>query len=406
MRLPVPVYWTGTCAESLRNKELRGVAIDQHRRVSARPGGARQAVPARGASGRSQRCEASAHCSQTGQGPPVLTRSLPGVFLQAVPRLTQARRDGKGRARQSRRARPCRCPPLPVPGNRSRRCPPPPPAVAPAMSGRAKRLSPPLAEGQLPSSASEGSPLSLASRCISSGREEQEDRERAEPPGASRSPPGHRRAEHSETAGGRKVSPLKDNLSPWEEWFIGKEKELRARLQARAAEEMNKQLEEIKQNQEWERRKRIAEEKHKEWVLKKREEEKEKEQEAELQEKRKRSEKIFKEWLQNARNKPQPVLNAYGFLHGRSTGSADRNLYPAPAYCNPIPWKPVQVPPTKEDTVLTMKKSQRPVSCQPRAALPVVISKPRSNPCIGSLCRKKEDTVKKKCSYSLDQIGP
>lgn len=32
------------------------------------------------------------------------------------------------------------------------------------------------------------------------------------------------------------MSPLKDNLSPWEEWFIGKEKELRARLQARAAE--------------------------------------------------------------------------------------------------------------------------------------------------------------------------
>lgn len=32
------------------------------------------------------------------------------------------------------------------------------------------------------------------------------------------------------------MSPLKDNLSPWEEWFIGKEKELRARLQARVAE--------------------------------------------------------------------------------------------------------------------------------------------------------------------------
>ncbi|XP_041268828.1 coiled-coil domain-containing protein 34 isoform X2 [Onychostruthus taczanowskii] len=251
-----------------------------------------------------------------------------------------------------------------------------------------------------------------------------------------------RRAEHSETAGGRKVSPLKDNLSPWEEWFIGKEKELRARLQARAAEEMSKQLEEMKQNQEWERRKRIAEEKHKEWVLKKREEErrerkrklskemaekatrelekmqlkekadvkykewlekkraeeaekkkkekeKEKEREAEQQEKRIRSEKIFKEWLQNARNKPQPALNGYGFPHGRSTGSADRNLYPAPAYCNPIPWKPVHVPPPKEDRVLTMKKSQRPVSCQPHAALPVVFSKPRSNPCTGSLCRKK-----------------
>ncbi|CAN8213654.1 unnamed protein product [Coccothraustes coccothraustes] len=308
------------------------------------------------------------------------------------------------------------------------------------MSGGANGPSPPLAEGRFPPSPSEGSPLSVPSRCSSPGREEQEQ---AEPPGASRSPSGHRRAEHSETAGVRKVSPLKDNLSPWEEWFIGKEKELRARLQARAVEEMNKQLEEMKQNQAWERRRRIAEEKHKEWVLKKREEErrerkcklskemaekatrelekmqlkekadikykewlqkkraeeaekkkkekeKEKEREAELQEKRTRSEKILKEWLQNARNKPQAALNGYGFPHGRSTGLYIQNLYPAPAYCNPIPWKPVHVPPPKEDTVLTRKRSERPASCQPRAALPVVVSKPRSsNPCIGFLCRKK-----------------
>ncbi|XP_014126291.1 coiled-coil domain-containing protein 34 [Zonotrichia leucophrys gambelii] len=300
------------------------------------------------------------------------------------------------------------------------------------MSGGAIGPSPSPAEGRLSPSPSEGSPLSLPSRCSSP--------ERAEPPGATRSPPGHRRAEHSETAEERKASPWKDNLSPWEEWFIGKEKELRARLQAQAAEEVNKQLEEMKQNQEWERRKRIAEEKHKEWVLKKREEErrerkrklskemaekatrelekmqlkekadikykewlekkraeeaekkkkekeKEKERMAELQEKRTRSEKIFKEWLQNARNKPQSALN--GFPNGRSTGSADRNLYPAPAYCNPIPWKPVHVSPPKEDTVLSRKRSQRPASCQPCAALPVVISKPRSNPCSGSLCRKK-----------------
>ncbi|XP_032919518.1 coiled-coil domain-containing protein 34 isoform X2 [Catharus ustulatus] len=245
-----------------------------------------------------------------------------------------------------------------------------------------------------------------------------------------------RRAEHSEIAGRRKVSLLKDNLSPWEEWFISKEKELRARLQARAAEERNKQLEKMKENQEYERRKRIAEEKHKEWVQKKREEErrerkrkvskeiaekatrelekmqlqekadikykewlkkkrteeaekkkkekeKEKEREAELQEKRTRSEKIFKEWLQNARNKPQPALNGYGFPHGKSTGSADRNLYPAPAYCNPIPWKPVHVPPPQDDSVLTMKKSR------PHASLPMVISKPKNNPCVGSLCGKK-----------------
>ncbi|NXW68790.1 CCD34 protein, partial [Hirundo rustica] len=69
--------------------------------------------------------------------------------------------------------------------------------------------------------------------------------------------------------------------------------------------------------------------KYKEWLKKKRaeeaekkkkEKEKEKEQEAELQEKRTRSEKIFKEWLRNSRNKPLPALNGYGFPHGKSTG--------------------------------------------------------------------------------------
>ncbi|NXM00840.1 CCD34 protein, partial [Tyrannus savana] len=72
-----------------------------------------------------------------------------------------------------------------------------------------------------------------------------------------------------------------------------------------------------------------AEAKYKEWLQKKRAEEAEKkkkekekeiEREAELQEKKTRSEKIFREWLQNSRNKPRPVLNGYGFPHGKSTG--------------------------------------------------------------------------------------
>ncbi|KFP78648.1 Coiled-coil domain-containing protein 34, partial [Apaloderma vittatum] len=230
------------------------------------------------------------------------------------------------------------------------------------------------------------------------------------------------------------------NLSPWQEWFIGKEKELRARLQARAAEEIAIQLKQVKQKEEYEKRRRIAEEKHKEWVQKKREEErrererklskemsekatrelekmqlkekaeikykewlkkkrdeetekkkkekeKEKEREAELQEKKAKSEKIFKEWLHNARNKPRPVLNSYGFPHGKSAGYASGNSYPAPAYCNPIPWKPVHVPPPKEENVHTVKKSKRPVSSQSRVPLPVVIYKPKSNLCVGSLCK-------------------
>ncbi|KAM6408155.1 coiled-coil domain-containing protein 34 [Rhynochetos jubatus] len=296
---------------------------------------------------------------------------------------------------------------------------------------RAGRLSPPSSassEGEGPLTPSGCSSLSPASRSSSpSGEEERR---------------GDRKAEDLEIAGEKGESPSKDNLSPWEEWFIGKEKELRARLQARAAEEINVRLEKMKQEQECERRKRIAEEKHKEWVQKKREEErrekerklskemaekatrelekmqlqekaeekykewlkkkraeeaekkkkekeKEKEREAELQEKKARSEKIFKEWLHNARNKPRPVSNGYGVRRGKSAGCADGNLYPAPAYCNPIPWKPVHVPPPKEDGVLTVKKSKRPVSCQSLVSLPIVIYKPKNKLYVGSLCRKQ-----------------
>ncbi|XP_027314724.2 coiled-coil domain-containing protein 34 isoform X1 [Anas platyrhynchos] len=282
---------------------------------------------------------------------------------------------------------------------------------------------------------------------MSSGGEEEEEGAGASPflsPSPSpRGRAGRRKAaEDSEITEGKNQSPLKDSLSPWEEWFIGKEKELRARLQARAAEQMNIQLEKMKQKEECERRKRLAEEKHKEWMQKKREEErrererkqskemaekatrelekmqlqekaevkykewlkkkraeesekkkrekeKEKEREAELQEKRERSEKIFQEWLHNARNKPRPVLNGYGFPHRKSTGRPDGNSYPAPAYCNPIPWKPVYVPPPKEDSVLTMKNSKRPVSCQSHKSSSIVICKPKNNLRVGSLHRKQ-----------------
>ncbi|XP_072193920.1 coiled-coil domain-containing protein 34 isoform X2 [Excalfactoria chinensis] len=242
-----------------------------------------------------------------------------------------------------------------------------------------------------------------------------------------------RKDDDSEITEANEPPPLKDNLSPWEEWFVGKEKELRARLQARAAEdfflqsfvplanqqflntetgaeEMNIQLEKVKQKEEFERRERTAEKKLREWMQKKREEERkereqklskemadkatrelekmqlqekaevkynewlkkkraeesekkkkekeeEKERQAELQEKKERAEKIFNEWLRNARNKPRPVLNAYGFPHGKSTGRPDGNSYPAPGYCNPIPWKPVHIPPPREESALTIKNS-------------------------------------------------
>uniref|UniRef100_A0A8C4JW68 Coiled-coil domain containing 34 n=2 Tax=Dromaius novaehollandiae TaxID=8790 RepID=A0A8C4JW68_DRONO len=138
--------------------------------------------------------------------------------------------------------------------------------------------------------------------------------------------------------------------------------------------------------------------KYKEWLKKKRaeesekkkkEKEKEKEREAELQEKKERSEKIFKEWLHNARNKARPILNGYGYPDGNSAGYHDGISYPAPAYCNPIPWKPIHVPPPKEDSITTMKNSKRPVYSSSHRSSPMVIYKPPNNLCVGSLRRKQ-----------------
>nr|XP_031536937.1 coiled-coil domain-containing protein 34 isoform X3 [Vicugna pacos] len=61
------------------------------------------------------------------------------------------------------------------------------------------------------------------------------------------------------------------SLTPWEAWFVGKEKVERDRLQQKALEELNQQLEKKKEVEEREKRKIIAEEKHKEWVQRKNE---------------------------------------------------------------------------------------------------------------------------------------
>ncbi|NXC08913.1 CCD34 protein, partial [Orthonyx spaldingii] len=99
-------------------------------------------------------------------------------------------------------------------------------------------------------------------------------------------------------------------------------RERKRKLSKEMAEKATRELEKMQLQEK-------AEVKYKEWLKKKRaeetekkkkEKEKEKEREAELQEKRIRSERIFKEWLQNARNKPQPALSHYGFPHGKSTG--------------------------------------------------------------------------------------
>ncbi|KAM6158527.1 coiled-coil domain-containing protein 34 [Rhynchocyon petersi] len=229
------------------------------------------------------------------------------------------------------------------------------------------------------------------------------------------------------------------SLTPWEVWFVGKEKEERNRLQQKALKEINQQLEKKKEMEEREKRKIIAEEKHKEWVQrkneqkrkereqkitkemeekaakelqkehlqekakekyqewlkkknaeecekKKKEKEKEKQRQAELQEKREIAEKKFKEWLENAKNKPRPAAKSYGYANGKLTGFYSGNSYPEPAFYNPIPWKPIHMPPPKEVKDFSGKKKNKPVLSQPHKPL-LVMHKARSDLCLGTLHR-------------------
>ncbi|XP_032497472.1 coiled-coil domain-containing protein 34 [Phocoena sinus] len=238
----------------------------------------------------------------------------------------------------------------------------------------------------------------------------------------------------------KQVQLPESSLTPWEVWFVGKEKVERDRLQRKALEELNEQLEKKKEVEKREKRKIIAEEKHKEWVQKKneqkrkereqkinkekeekaakelekehlqekakekyeewlkkknaeecekkkKEKEKEKQRQAELQEKKEIAEKKFKEWLENAKNKPRPAAKSYGYANGKLTGFYSGNSYPEPAFYNPIPWKPVPVPPPKGAKDLSGKKTKRPVISQPNRSSSLVMHKSRSNLCLGTLCR-------------------
>ncbi|XP_045749952.1 coiled-coil domain-containing protein 34 isoform X1 [Mirounga angustirostris] len=239
----------------------------------------------------------------------------------------------------------------------------------------------------------------------------------------------------------KQVHLPESRLTPWEVWFVGKEKVERDRLQQKALEELNQQLEKRKEMEEREKRKVIAEEKHKEWVQKKneqkrkereqkinkemeekaakelekehlqekakekyqewlkkknaeecekkkKEKEKEKQRQAELQEKKEIAEKRFKEWLENAKHKPRPAAKSYGYANGKLTDFYSGNSYPEPAFYNPIPWKPIHMPPSKEAKDLSGKKTKRPVISQPhRSSSSLVVQKARSNLCLGTLCR-------------------
>lgn len=187
-----------------------------------------------------------------------------------------------------------------------------------------------------------------------------------------------------------------DCLSPWETWLIhktaeGREKAKQVRLQKkkkkekserekREREELLKQASEkyvewleIKKKAmaEDNRKKRLQEQieqekkqnsnrlilekakmKYNNWLEDKKTQEKEKrrkeEDEARIRKDREVERKLHNEeaygrWIAEVKERPRPVYNSFGYTGGMLTGYYEWGSYPAPSYCNPIPWVPPKV---------------------------------------------------------------
>ncbi|KAE8606831.1 hypothetical protein XENTR_v10010895 [Xenopus tropicalis] len=228
------------------------------------------------------------------------------------------------------------------------------------------------------------------------------------------------------------------NLTPWEAWLLHKEKEGRIELQRKISEELKQEEERLKEQRQKEMKKKLAEEQRKEWVRKKKDQEqkerderllkeqqdkeaeelrrisvqekanekfeewlrkkkveeqerkkKEKEEEEKFQaaqrDKKDKASKVFKEWLEQAKDKPRPTLNSYGYVNGKLTGYYDASSYPAPGFYNPIPWKPIHIPPPPKEATknLSAKKKKRPVSSQLYRPNVRSLSKPKDNLHVG-----------------------
>ncbi|XP_039630500.1 coiled-coil domain-containing protein 34-like [Polypterus senegalus] len=131
-----------------------------------------------------------------------------------------------------------------------------------------------------------------------------------------------------------------------------------------------------------------AKEKYNLWLEKKKEEEIVKKQiekeEAELKERREMADKKFKEWLRSAKDKPRPASSPCGYSNGKPTGFYDQNYYPAPSFCNPIPWKPIHAPPPEESSrKQAVKKTQKQRSFVLQRHTAAVSCKPKDNLGIG-----------------------
>ena len=203
--------------------------------------------------------------------------------------------------------------------------------------------------------------------------------------------------ESRETESANKTAENKgDCLSPWETWLVhktaeGREKTKQARLQKKKEKEQSEKAkrereELLKQASgkyaEWlenkkkaiaedNRKKRLQEQieqekkqnsnrlilekatvKYNNWLEDKKTQEKEKKREEEDEariwkdrevERKLLNEESYSSWIAEVKERPRPVYNSFGYTGGMLTGYYEWGSYPAPSYCNPIPWVPPRV---------------------------------------------------------------
>ncbi|XP_056271746.1 coiled-coil domain-containing protein 34 [Pseudoliparis swirei] len=203
------------------------------------------------------------------------------------------------------------------------------------------------------------------------------------------------------------------SLSAWEMWLVNKAKEDRFKLEKQAEEEQLRKEKKEQQEREREQKKIVMEKKMQEWLkmkidqdkqeqlikLSKEEEEIQKQQEKQREteqraqqkykvwlqkknqeqmelekkdkeaaalkeeqeeERHKRAEEKFKHWLAKANERSRATSKSPCYLT-----SPYEKSYSSPSFYNPIPWKPIHVPP-QEITLnnTSVKKPQKQPRCQ------------------------------------------
>ncbi|XP_059508135.1 coiled-coil domain-containing protein 34-like isoform X2 [Stegostoma tigrinum] len=178
------------------------------------------------------------------------------------------------------------------------------------------------------------------------------------------------------------------DLTAWEKWLIKKAKEERAKTQNQSQQEIILKQAKLKEEDERERKRILAEDEHKRWVQRKNEKERiekeiklRKEQEekiakeqerglaarkasekfeewlkkkklqkvetkriekneeekriAETQERKEKAEKVYQEWLEKVKNRPRTVPSSFGYANGKLTGAASpAELFQKLCFCS------------------------------------------------------------------------